>query len=525
MQGAEMRLARHGARRHDVFFGGAAVAMAAAVFAIDTLTSIEGAIAVLYVISLLLAAEAIDRTGLKILTVIFIGLSLLSFLFTHGPEPDLQTFLRLSVAVAALCVTTALLLRTDRARTELLGMNTALRESEARYRSIFDRARVALWERDYSKLRDFLAGLKHAGVSDVTAHSQTDPEFVSTCMNLIKVVAANEAAIELLGTSTPPDEGGVTHQYIPADSKAFLSILQAIMDGAAYFEDNAEIINRNGERKAVLLSISFPDDPSAFNRVVVSMVDVTQREEARKALTEAQAELARASKAATIGVLSASLAHDLNQPLGAIGVNCQTLVRWLDRDPPDIEAAKRSAERILRDSGRASDIFKSTRLSMSAASKDKEKFDLGELIGDTLALMEHDLQRERTTVKVVQNDRIQLVGVKLELQQVLINLITNAAQAIAHSNPALRLVTISVDGPIEADYISIAIRDTGDGLVGETQRKLFTPFFTTKENGMGIGLAICRSSIEARGGSLEGSNHPDGGAVFEIKLPKEPVNA
>jgi signal transduction histidine kinase len=404
-------------------------------------------------------------------------------------------------------------------------MNAALRESEARYRSIFDRARVALWERDYSKLRDFLTGLKSAGVRNARDHAQTDPEFISKCMGLIEVVAANGAAIELLGSTAARDAEGIRHQYIPADSEAFVSILQAVMDGASYFEDNAEIISENGGRKAVILSISFPDDPSAFNRVVVSMVDVTQREEERKALAEAQAELARASKAATIGVLSASLAHDLNQPLGAIGVNCQTLVRWLDRDPPDIEAAKRSAERILRDSGRASDIFKSTRLSMSAASKEKETFDLGELIGDTLALMEHDLQRERTTVQVVQNDEIEILGVKLELQQVLINLITNAAQAISACNPTRRLVTITVDEPVKKDHISIAIRDTGEGLGGEAQQKLFTPFFTTKESGMGIGLTICRSSIEARGGSLEGSNHPDGGAVFEIKLPKEPVNA
>ncbi len=203
--------------------------------------------------------------------------------------------------------------------------------------------------------------LKARGVRDVKAYAHANPGFLAECVGKIEIVDANEAAVELLGAFAAGEAGGIMHRIIPKDSDTFASLLQAVMDGASYFEDNAEVFNEDGERKLVLLGISFPKDPSAFNRVVVSMVDVTQREEARKALADAQAELSRASKAATVGALSASLAHELNQPLGAIAVNSQTLVRWLDRDPPDIDAAKRSAERILRDSKRASDIFKNTR--------------------------------------------------------------------------------------------------------------------------------------------------------------------
>lgn len=519
-----MTLARQGVGRHDVMFGVAAFMIGAGVFAVDTLTKIEGAIAVLYVIALLLAAEVASRTGLVLSTIVMIALSLVSFLFTHGPEPDFQTFMRLAVAIAALCVTTALLLRNEEARTELVRSNAALRESEARYRSIFDRTRVALWERDYSKLRDRLVELKLSGVTDVRSFTQSHPETVSEFIDLIEIVAANEAATDLLGTTAARGPAGIMHRFIPTNSDAFISILQAIMDGESYFEDNAEIITDTGERRTVLLSISFPEDPSAYNRVVVSMVDVTQREEARKALAEAQAELSRASKAATVGVLSASLAHELNQPLGAIGVNAQTLMRWLDRTPPDLDAAKRSAERILRDSSRASDIIKNTRQLLSEEPKEDETIELGSLVSETLNLMEHDLQREGTAVEVVQKKKLpNIIGVKIEMQQVLINLIANAVQAIGSAAAKTRIVTITLDAP--EDNISIAVRDTGNGLDAEAKQKLFTPFFTTKANGMGMGLSICRSAIEARGGSLVGSNHPDGGALFEIILPRENVSA
>ncbi len=522
----ELRLARLEAGRYDLIFGSTALLVAAAVFAVDMFSQIEGAIAVLYVIALLLAAESVNRLGLIIVTALFMVGALTSFFVTHASDPDFPTFLRLCVALAALAVTAALLLRTDQARTALLQTNSALRASEARYRAIFDRTRVALWEWDYSKLREFLVSIKSRGVTDAKAYAQSNPGFLKDCVDKIEIVDANEAAVELLGAFAADVPGGIMHRIIPKDSDTFTALLQAIMDEATYFEDNAEVFNEDGEPRIVLLDISFPKDPSAFSRVIVSMVDVTQREEARKALADAQAELSRASKAATVGALSASLAHELNQPLGAIAVASQTLIRWLDRTPPDIESAKRSAERILRDSNRASDIFKNTRVMMLPTPKENETVDLASLVNDTLTLMDHDLQREQTDVEVVQKTKLpEVAGIRVEMQQVLINLISNAAQAMTGSDASKKLVTITLDAPADATHVSITVRDTGRGLDADAQQNLFKPFFTTKENGMGIGLSICRSTIEAIGGSLDGHNHPDGGAIFEIKLPKEKADA
>lgn len=441
-------LTRHAGSKHSLAFGVTAIAAAAGIFCIDTFTEIEGAIAVLYVIVLLLAAEATGRIGLLVMTSLCIGLSIFSYLLTHWHEPDLQTSLRLTVALAALCVTAALLLRNDEARSDLLRTNAALRESEGRNRSIFDLTRVALWERDYSQVRAYLMNLKEQGVTDVKEYARVHPEMVSQCIAMIGIVASNEAAVELLGQKASSGPAGVMTRFISPTNETFLDVLQAILDGARFFEDKAEIMSENGEAKLVLASISFPDDPAAFNRVVVSMVDITQREQARKALTEAQAELTKASRAATVGVLSASLAHELNQPLGAIVVNSQTLLRWLDRDPPDLAAARRSAERMTRDGLRASAIIHNTRCMLSQSERSVEYVDLVSLVTDTLALMEHDLQKRRATIEVVQKAMVRPIpAVKIEMQQVLINLITNAIQAMSAANSDPRLITIELDVP------------------------------------------------------------------------------
>lgn len=516
---ARALLSRRNDGIHDATMGLIATLLAAIVFYVDSFTEIEGAVAVLYVLVLLLSADILTRAGLTAVAGVCIGLSLFSYFYSHGPTPDLQPTLRLTVALAALVITATLLVRNKAAQMELIERNGALRDSEARYRSIFDRTRVALWERDYSRVRGKLMDLRAQGVTDIRDYARTNPDIVDECVGLIRTVAANEAARELLGPGSGPDSS-MRRFIIPGNDK-FPDLLQAIMDGARFFEGKVDIRTESGEDRLVLLSLSFPEDPAAFNRVVVGMIDVTQREMAQKALAEAQAELTRASRAATVGALSASLAHELNQPLGAMVVNAQTLIRWLDREPPDLAAARRSAERMIRDSQRASEIIHNTRDLIAQSERKAEPLDLRMLVEETRALMEHDLQREFVSLDVVQKERIPSVpAVKIELQQVLINLITNAIQAITSAGSAERIITITLDHPAPEE-VMISVRDSGPGIEKDALGKLFVPFHTTKKTGMGMGLSICRSTLEASGGSLDGMNHVDGGAVFVMKLPTE----
>lgn len=493
---------------------------AAAVFYVDAFTDIESALATLYVITLLLSAETLTEKGILLLTAICLGLSVIAFATGHGLQADMAAGLRLSVAVAAQLITCALIIRHQRARLDLMRSNAAHKNSEERYRTIFEQSRVALWERDYSRVRAMLMALKNDGVNDLRAYARQNPDFIESCIRSIPTVAANTAALELLGNFGTTNAGSV-RRYIAQDDATFLELITAIFNNEPSFEGKGSIVTADGSTKCVLLTVGFPVDAANFNRVIVGMIDITDRELAQEALFEAQAELALASRAATVGALSASLAHELNQPLGALVLNAQTLLRWLDRDPPDLEAVARSAERIVRDSQRASDIIQSTRSMLSKRMPVIELLSLVDLVDETRALMESELARNSIKLTTRADPVIEDVrAVRIELQQVLINLITNAIQAMSEMAPEMRRILMAIE-TAGTNSVIVKVQDSGPGLSDEMLSKLFKPFHSTKETGMGMGLAICRSMLEARGGNLSGRNHPDGGAVFEMTIPIE----
>ncbi|WP_236759206.1 ATP-binding protein [Agrobacterium tumefaciens] len=497
--------------------------LAALIFYLDTYTDIHSALATLYVITLLLSAETLTEKGTILVTGICISLAAVSYLAAHGLQTDLAATLRLAVAVAAMLITCALIIRNQRARLNLVKFNAALQSSEERYRTIFEQSRVALWERDYSQVRAMLMALKANGVKDLGAHARENPDFLERCIVSVPTVAANAAALELLGHVGNNNPGSM-RRYIAQDDATFLDLIAAIFNNETHFEGKGSIITSDGTSKFVLLTVGFPEDPANFNRVIVGMFDITERELAQKALFEAQAELALASRAATVGALSASLAHELNQPLGALVVNAQTLQRWLDRDPPDLAAVSRSAERIARDSQRASDIIQSARSMLGNRPPDIEPVSLADLVTETRALMESELVRNGVIVEIAEASDVPTVNaVRIELQQVLINLITNSLHAMAETPEAMRRISVTIE-PVDGQSVIIKVLDTGPGLSPDVLKNLFKPFCTTKPTGLGMGLAICRSMLEARGGTLSASNHINGGALFEMIVPMEATN-
>lgn len=497
-----------------------AVLLTAGVFYVDTFTDIHSALATLYVVTLLLSAETLTEKGTLLLTAFCASLSLFSYLIAHGLQADLAAILRLTVAVAALLITSALIIRNHRARLDLMTFNAALQSSEERYRTIFEQSRVALWERDYSEIRGLMMGLRARGINNLHDYAKSNPDFIAHCIARIPTIAANAAALELLGNVDMQNAGSMD-QFIAQNDATFIDLLVAIFNNETHFEGKGRIITRDGSTKLVLLTVGFPENPANFNRVIVGMFDVTEREMAQKALFEAQAELALASRAATVGALSASLAHELNQPLGALVVNAQTLLRWLDRDPPDIQAVARSAERMARDSQRASDIIQNTRSMLGKREPVREAVSLVDLVCETRALMEGELTRNAIAFDMKAATEIPTVNaVRIEVQQVMINLITNAIQAMSETAQEQRRLSVTIEHATAAT-ISVKVHDSGHGLSDETLANLFKPFHSTKETGLGMGLAICRSMLEARGGTLTASNHQRGGALFEMTIPIE----
>jgi C4-dicarboxylate-specific signal transduction histidine kinase len=240
---------------------------------------------------------------------------------------------------------------------------------------------------------------------------------------------------------------------------------------------------------------------------------------AKEALIVAQGELARVGRVATVGAISASIAHEVNQPIGAVVMSAQACIRWLQATPPDIKAASTAAERAIKHSMRASEIIQRTREQVRGTKRKLEVVDLRDIVTDILGLLDRELMSASTSVTTEFGaDDLLVLADRVEMQQVIANLVTNGIHAMGSVPAHKRDLSISLTAT-EFEMVRLRVRDHGTGIAPENLVRLFSPFFTTKSDGMGIGLAICKTIVEAHGGSLTARNHEDGGAIFEIAIP------
>ncbi len=260
-------------------------------------------------------------------------------------------------------------------------------------------------------------------------------------------------------------------------------------------------------------------------RFVGTSTDVHELRQAQEALRTTQAEFAHMTRVMTMGELTASIAHEVNQPLGAIVTSAAAGARWLATKPPQIDKAQRALERIANDGKRAAEVIRRIRALMKRQVPRKDWLDINETILEVIALAQYQLRRSAILLETRLGHEIPLVrGDRVQLQQVLLNLIINAIEAMSAIKERPRELTIvsASDGP---DAVSVEVRDTGTGLDPVHAPHLFEPFYTTKAEGLGIGLSISRSIAEAHGGRLSAAANPPHGTVFLFSLPvNEPAS-
>ena len=272
-----------------------------------------------------------------------------------------------------------------------------------------------------------------------------------------------------------------------------------------------------------LHSIAHPvwDEAGELTEVVGTVMDVTERmraDEERERLREAQADLAHVNRVTTMGELTASLAHEIKQPIAAILLNAHACLRWLDRDQPEVAEARETASRIIRDITRTSDIISRTRLLFKKAPPQRELLDVNEVIQEMVVLLHNEASRSAISIHGdLATDLPRIMADRVQLQQVFMNLMLNGIEAMRDSTNAGRLTIKSQHG--ENRQLMISVVDTGVGLQPEQEQQIFQAFFSTKSHGTGMGLPISRSIIESHGGRLWAASNGGPGASFHFTLP------
>jgi C4-dicarboxylate-specific signal transduction histidine kinase len=239
---------------------------------------------------------------------------------------------------------------------------------------------------------------------------------------------------------------------------------------------------------------------------------------ANETLREREAELTHVTRVMTLGELTASIAHEVNQPLAAIVTNGNACLRWLAGATPNLSEARQAVERIIKDSYRASEVISRIRTLVKKTPPRNDWVDLNDVIIEVLALAQNEARRNRVSLKrQLKQDLPRVRGDRVQLQQVVLNLIMNGLEAIARSKDGTRELSVSSDAGDE-NKVTIAVSDSGEGLDSANLERVFDAFYTTKPEGMGMGLAISRTIIESHGGRLWAKANAPKGAVFQFSV-------
>jgi len=580
--------------------------LAVAICLVNTLTPMRDAVAVLYVLVVMLVADVSGRrmiggTGLGCAVLAF-----LSFLFKHWGEAPDGAYVRLAVSLVAIAVATLLAMRARHARVRLVEQikllalthdtvivrdvdDTILDWNEGAARlygwsrgdaigrsagellqtrhqgGLPDLAPGGRWSGEITRVRSdgtplllssrWLGRLdedgRAAGIIELSAdrteqraaeHARLQAQrryaamFHGTGVPIMEAQLAdpeagepphlvvrdgNEAAARLLGTERAALAGLDLSERLPLpDLPALQTALGRLQGGEEGVKCACGLRDRSSQMREVVLTITRAGAEESEHRLLLlTILDVTERNAAMRRLERARADLSHAARISALGQMTAAIAHEVNQPLQAMMTYARSAQRWLAHEPPDFQEASRCLQRIVTTTERAGQVVERVRAMVRRQPPVLRPLDLRALLAETLALLEEELRHYEVTVHAGGfHPSVTVKGDRTQLQQVVVNVVRNAIQAMTAQPRASRRLTVTVfAGPTLG---SIQIDDDGPGFPPDQLVQAFDPFHSSKTDGFGIGLSVCRTIMEAHGGQIEAANLSEKGARVTITLPR-----
>jgi len=386
-------------------------------------------------------------------------------------------------------------------------MSAARRKAEDALKSTRDGLEERVRERT-ALLRE------QAGLLDLTH----DSVFVRDMADVITYW--NRAAEEFYGWTAHEAVGQVSHHLMRAVFPAPIEHIQAELLRAGRWEGELVHTKADGSRAVVASRWSLQHDERGQPLAILETNnDLTDHIRAAEALQQAQAELAHVTRLTTLGELTASIAHEVNQPLAAIVGDANASLNWLAADNPDLGSVREALDAIVKDGHRAADVIQRIRQLATKTGPQKAQVDVNDVIREVVPLVGTQVRRHEVTLRIDLAPALpSVLADRIQLQQVLINFVINGLEAMETVDDRPRELVIR-SRPHDDDHVLVAVQDAGVGIDPSARDQLFDAFFTTKPGGMGMGLSISRSIIEAHGGRLWATPNPGHGATFHFALP------